>query len=76
MLRHESLLEVLQCLFDLRLEPIIESLLLHDGVQKFCVHRFHVFVEFGLKFSNLLDLKIIQIAIGTGKNDENLFAEW
>src|SRR5262249_21301948 len=72
---YKPLLEVLQCLFDLCLERIIENFLLHNAVQQYGVHGFDILVQLSLKVSNLLDFKIIQITVGSGIDDQDLRAE-
>src|ERR1700730_18049090 len=72
MLGKEILLVFRQRIFDTLPQVVVQRLLAHNVIQQSRLCRIKVGVKPGLEGANLLYLQIIEKAIGSGKNDDDL----
>src|SRR4051812_14907745 len=72
---HKRLLEVVERLLQVGLNGVVERLLLLDRLRKVRIDRVHVLIKLGLKVADLIDRKIVDVAVGAGEDDGDLSPE-
>src|SRR3954464_7560979 len=72
---HKRLLEIVERLLQIRLDRVVERLLLLDRLRQVRIDRVHVLVQLGLEVADLLDGKVVDITISSGEDDRYLSAE-
>src|SRR5215831_16190761 len=75
-LRNEGFLALADHFRHIRLDAIVEDLLLHNCPQQARIGSVDVFVKFLLEIAYLIDGHVVEHAAGAGKDDQNLFREW
>src|SRR5690348_2966312 len=72
---HELLFRFFNNALQLRLQMIIENLLLHDRAQNPGIRRFNVLVQLLLEVANLCDWHVVEESAGTRHDDQDLLRE-
>src|SRR5262249_47626450 len=76
MLSHERLFALFDQLRHLGFERIVKHLFFHDGIQHAGIGRINILVKLSLEVANLIHREIIEKAVGSGEDDQNLLGKW
>src|ERR1700760_184965 len=74
-LAYKTLLKFLERFLHVRLDAVINRLLLHNRRKQLRIHGLNVFIQLFREGANIFHFKIVQIAVGAGKNNHDLLAE-